>query len=126
VTTIYQHQKPNSILLKQFKPGNRISNTTSFTTMASSSQITSTNTGQYDQIFALSQGYLNKSFSTLYNASLNGGSQLHTLSVKNISGIINATIGDPEIAIDIAGDQNVIFYIPITWGTMKLRDNESG
>lgn len=89
------------------------------------SQTYSTTTGQYDQIFALSQGYLNKSFSELYKNTL-GETNLHTLNVKNISGKIEATIGEPQIAIDIYGDKNVIFYINFTGGHLSLRDNESG
>ena len=89
-------------------------------------KITKTTTGQYDQIFALSQGYLNTSFTGLWN-SLAASNLLHELKVQNILGSIDAAIGAPELVLDVADDNKyVIFNINTISGKLKLRDVDSG
>ena len=89
-------------------------------------KITKTTTGQYDQIFALSQGYLNKSFKGLWD-SLATSKLLHELKIHNILGSIDANVGAPEIVLDIADDNKyVLFNINTISGKLKLRDEESG
>lgn len=87
-------------------------------------KITNTTTRQYDQVFALSQGYLNKSFQALWR---NTKEELHVLVVKNILGSIDATLGPPEIVVDISPDDKyVLFNVNTTGGKLALRDLDSG
>lgn len=93
--------------------------------MASFSQISDTNTGQYDQIFALSQGYLNKSIAELYN-SLTSIADHESITIKNIAGKMVAKMAPPQVAVDVFGERNMIFYVNIVSGTLTLLDNDSG
>lgn len=90
--------------------------------MASDSQIAATTTGQYDQIFALSQSYLNLCFAAMFEKNV----ELQALDVKNIMGEMSATLGVPQIAVNINSDKYLTFYVNITKGSMKLRDAETG
>lgn len=94
--------------------------------MASSSKITSTNSGNYDQIFALSQGYLNKSFQQLWQNTAEAAG-LHKFKQHNLLGAIDAEIGPPEIVVDIqpAGSY-VVFNINILSGKFTLNDVDTG
>jgi hypothetical protein len=90
------------------------------------SKIAKTSTGQYDQIFALSQGYLNTSFKALWD-SLAASHELRDFNTHNLLGSITSFIGPPEIILDVADDNKyVIFNINIISGKLKLKDIESG
>lgn len=89
-------------------------------------KITKTTTGNYDQIFALSQGYLNKSFQQLWKKTPETLG-LHKFVVSNIIGKIDAEIGAPEIEVDISpSDKFVLFNINIISGKFQLRDSDTG
>lgn len=89
-------------------------------------KITKTNTGSFDQVFALSQGYLNQSLKTLWQNTPRAVG-LHALQMKNIMGSIDAEIGPPEIVVDISpSDKYVLFNINTLSGKIKLRDSDSG
>lgn len=111
-------------LSKQIVDG--VNNATQGLVAMASSKITKTSTGQYDQIFALSQGYLNKSFKALWD-SLEDSHELRDFKTHNVLGSITSTIGPPELVLDVADDNKyVIFNINIVTGKLILIDIESG
>lgn len=90
----------------------------------SDSRITKTNTGKYDQIFALPQAYLNQCLEELFKSN----KDLHTLDNKNILGkIVAAPVGPPEVALDVTSGENFAkFYINLLGGHLFLRDIDTG
>lgn len=87
-------------------------------------RITSTNTGQYDQIFALPQGLLNQSLAKLFESS----PELHNFETHNILGKISgALVGPPEVDLDVtSGAGFAKFFINFLDGKLILRDIDSG
>jgi len=88
-----------------------------------------TTTGQYDQIFALSQQYINESFATLWKNRIATMPEIASLKVKNILGHIDAEIGPPTIIVDISPSDNmsfVLFTINCLSGTFILKDVDTG
>lgn len=88
------------------------------------SRITSTNTGQYDQIVALPQGLLNRSLAQLFQAA----PALHQFETKNILGkITGAVVGPPEVDLDVRSGENLVkFFINFLDGKLILKDIDSG
>ena len=81
------------------------------------SRITKTTTGKYDQIFALSQAYLNTSFEHLFD----NVPELQTLNAKNIMGSIeNGAFRSPSVSFNVKSGANIaIFYMNLKSGHLK-------